>query len=413
MITPKDTKYDFLMVGAGLSNAVIAHQLAQSGYRVLVIDKRNAIGGNCHTSEVNGITVHDYGAHIFHTDNEEVWKFANKFDNFVPFQNSPIARAKLPDELKVKMFAKDHAPEYIYLNLPFNMNTFSKIWPEQTPESIRNMFKSTVDCFNPNKHPLPTYENLEEKAIGMVGRVVYDLLVKGYTEKQWGKPCTELPAEGIINRLPVRFNWNNNYFNDKYQGIPEHGYTKWIENMLNDEWHHVDVWLGTDFADVRADLDKLARWVFYSGSIDELFDYKYGRLPYRSLRFSTKVIGNCGDAQGVAVMNYTTDDVPYTRTIEHKYFCPWKPTPTDTTIVTTEYPADMKPGMEPYYPMNDPEAINLYQKYLFETSSCFTMTGRLGLYRYMDMDDCIAESLRKADDFIKFWQGRNINYVGV
>ena len=202
MFKPTDTKYDALLVGAGLSNAVIAYQLSMAGYRVLIIDKRNAIGGNCHTSEINGITVHDYGAHIFHTSDEAVWSFATKFDKFVPFQNSPIARAKLPEELKEKMFANDHAPEYIYLNLPFNMNTFSKIWPEQTPESIRNMFTNTVDYFNPCKNrPLPNYNNLEEKAIGMVGRVVYDLLVKGYTEKQWGKPCTELPAEGIINRL--------------------------------------------------------------------------------------------------------------------------------------------------------------------------------------------------------------------
>jgi len=400
MITSTDTKYDALLVGAGLSNAVIAHELASAGYRVLVIDKRNAIGGNCHTSEIHGITVHDYGAHIFHTSDEAVWKFATKFDNFIPFVNSPVARAKLDD---VTMKCLGRTNEYMFLDLPFNLNTFTTLWPNVHPDDMEAHINALRDKFR-KEYP----ENLEEQALSLVGDRIYNLLIKGYTEKQWGKKCTELPPE-IIKRLPLRFTWNNNYFNDKYQGIPEHGYTQWIENMLTyggqDGGIKVDVWLNTSYKDVKADLDQLTRWVFYSGSVDELMDYTYGDLPYRSLRFTTSVMSRFSDFQGVAVMNYTTDDVPFTRTIEHKHFCPWKGSE-GPTVVTTEFPADMTRGAEPYYPMGDENAIDLYLKYLRDIPHGFTLTGRLGLYKYMDMDDCIAESLRIAEGAKNMFSGK-------
>ena len=397
MIIPKEsTQYDALLVGAGLSNAVIAHVLANAGYRVLVIDKRNAIGGNCHTSEIHGITVHDYGAHIFHTSDEEVWRFANKFDTFVPFVNSPVARAKLDD---VTMKCLNRTNPYIFLDLPFNLNTFTALWPNVHPDDMQCHIEALRDKF---KKEFP--DNLEEQALSLVGERIYNLLIKGYTEKQWGKKCTELPPE-IIKRVPLRFTWNNNYFNDKYQGIPEHGYTQWIENMLNYGGVTVDVWLNTSYDDVKADIDKLARWTFYSGSVDELLEYKYGDLPYRSLRFCTGVNGHVSDAQGVAVMNYTTDDVPYTRTIEHKHFCPWKNSD-GPTVVTTEFPAEMKRGAEPYYPMGDKDALDLYHKYCRDLPHKITLTGRLGLYKYMDMDDCIAESLRIAEGAKNMFSGK-------
>lgn len=382
------------MVGAGLSNASLAAMLKNYGYSILVVDSRRDVGGNCHTSEMGGITVHDYGAHIFHTSNEAVWKFANTHANFVPFQNSPVARVRLTDSMKSKLYPPDHAPDYLYLNMPFNMNTFSKIWWTRTPEQIRKMLSKNVDQFkgNPVKS---SYRNLEEKARGMVGDILYELLVKGYTEKQWGKPCSELPADGIINRLPVRFDWNNNYFNDKYQGIPEDGYTNWIADMMQNG--KIDILLGVDYLENRAELDEKADIVFYSGRLDELFGKDIGELPFRSLNFRVEDIsGSAADCgQGVAVMNYTTDDVPYTRTIEHRLFCPWKPL-TGHTVISTEYPAEMKPGSEPYYPVNNAESDKLYNAYasrLVRLNNKIVPTGRLGLFKYMDMDDCIAESM--------------------
>ena len=390
------------MVGAGLSNAALAAQLSVRGYSILMVDARKDVGGNCHTTEMGGITVHDYGAHIFHTSNEEVWKFANRYANFVPFQNSPVARAKLTDRMKHKLFPPENAPEYMYLNMPFNMNTFSKIWWKRSPDEIMKMFKSTLDQFCKG-NPQPTYRNLEEKAIGMVGEVLYELLVKGYTEKQWGKPCSELPADGIINRLPVRFNWDNNYFNDKYQGMPEHGYTSWINEMIHGPFSKVDVIMGVNYLDDRAQLDDKADIVFYSGRLDDLFDRDMGELPFRSLKFTVEDKATYETFQGVPVMNYTTDDVPYTRTIEHRLFCPWKGNP-GHTVVSTEYPAEMKPGAEPYYPVNNAESDKLYNAYaerLVKLDNTICPTGRLGLFKYMDMDDCIEKAIEMDNRIAK------------
>lgn len=379
--------FDVLLVGAGLYNAVLANRFANHGLSCLIVEKRNEVGGNCYTYDLNGITVHKYGAHIFHTSNEEVWKFANRFANFVPYQNSPIAMAK-----------KDG--KFLYLNLPFNMNTYARIWPGLSPEEISAKIdeeiaeaKATEDTFT-----------LSGCCKRMVGKTVFELLVKDYTEKQWGKPCEELPPD-LIKRLPMRFTWNNNYFNDKYQGIPEEGYTKWIENMIfRDAPSKVNLLLGVDYLDKRIELTAMADHVFYSGRPDLL--YEQHDLPFRSLKFETSVMP-IPDFQGTAVVNHNTKDVPYTRTIEHKHFQPWKEgnemcVPRNmTTVITTETPCMCsKADDEPYYPINSQENERIYRGYADAVKdSRLHLCGRLGLYRYLDMDDCIESALKMADEW--------------
>lgn len=379
--------FDVLLVGSGLYNAVLANRFANHGLSCLIVEKRNEIGGNCHTYDLNGITVHKYGAHIFHTSNDEVWKFANRFANFVPYQNSPIAMTK-----------KDG--KFLYLNLPFNMNTYARIWPDLSPEEISAKIDEEIDEAKATEDTF----TLAGCCKRMVGKTVFELLVKDYTEKQWGKPCEELPPD-LIKRLPMRFTWNNNYFNDKYQGIPEEGYTKWIENMIfRDAPSKVNLLLGVDFLERRTELSLMANHVFYSGRPDLL--YEQHDLPFRSLKFETSVLP-IPDFQGTAVVNHNTKDVPYTRTIEHKHFQPWKEgnemcDPRNmTTVVTTETPCMCsKADDEPYYPINNPENERIYQGYADAVKdSKFHLCGRLGLYRYLDMDDCIESALKMADEW--------------
>lgn len=379
--------FDVLLVGAGLYNAVLANRFAKHGLSCLIVEKRNEIGGNCYTYDLNGITVHKYGAHIFHTSNEEVWRFANKYANFVPYQNSPIAMAK-----------KDG--KFLYLNLPFNMNTYARIWPGLSPEEISAKIDEEIAEANATEDT----DTLSGCCKRMVGKTIFELLVKDYTEKQWGTACDNLPAD-LIKRLPMRFTWNNNYFNDKYQGIPEEGYTKWIENMIfRDAPSKVNLLLGVDFLERRVKLESMADHVFYSGRPDLL----YGKhdLPFRSLKFETSVMP-VPDFQGTAVVNHNMKDVPYTRTIEHKHFQPWKETDrlydvrNMTTVVSTETPCMCDTTMdEPYYPFNTPENNKIYRGYAEATEGTkIHLCGRLGLYRYLDMDDCIESALKMADEW--------------
>lgn len=379
--------FDILLVGAGLYNAVLANRFANHGLSCLIVEKRNEIGGNCHTYDLNGITVHKYGAHIFHTSNEEVWRFANKYANFVPYQNSPIAMAK-----------KDG--KFLYLNLPFNMNTYARIWPGLSPEEI----SAKIDEEIAEAKATEDTDTLSGCCKRMVGKTIFELLVKDYTEKQWGTACDNLPVD-LIKRLPMRFTWNNNYFNDKYQGIPEEGYTKWIENMIfQDAPGKINLMLGIDFLDRRVELESMADHVFYSGRPDLL--YGANNLPFRSLKFETSVMP-VPDFQGTAVVNHNTKDVPYTRTIEHKHFQPWKETDrlydvrNTTTVVTTETPCLCDTARdEPYYPVNTPENNKIYRGYAEATEGTkIHLCGRLGLYRYLDMDDCIESALKIADEW--------------
>lgn len=357
--------YDYLIVGAGLFGAVFAQEAKKAGKRCLVIDKRSHIGGNIYTKEVEGIQVHEYGAHIFHTSNKEVWRYVNQFAEFNRYTNSPVANYK----------------GEIY-NMPFNMNTFHKLWGVVTPKEARERIEQQKKEYSV-EHP----KNLEEQAINLVGPDVYTRLVKGYTEKQWGKRATELPAF-IIKRLPVRFTYDNNYFNDDYQGIPIGGYTRMVENMLEG----TEVRLNEDFLAKREEYKGLARTVVYTGMIDEYFDYCYGELEYRSLRFETEVLEE-ENYQGNAVVNYTEYEVPYTRIIEHKHF-EYGTQP--KTVITREYPKNWSKGDEPYYPMNDEKNAGLYEKYhaLSEQEGDVIFGGRLGQYKYYDMDDTIEAALK-------------------
>ena len=379
--------FDVLLVGAGLFNAVLANRFANHGLSCLIVEKRNEIGGNCYTYDLNGITVHKYGAHIFHTSNDEVWKFANKYANFVPYQNSPIAMTK-----------KDG--KFLYLNLPFNMNTYARIWPDLSPEEIAKKIDEEIA----EAKACEDTDTLSGCCKRMVGKTIFELLVKDYTEKQWGTACCNLPAD-LIKRLPMRFTWNNNYFNDKYQGIPEEGYTKWIENMIfQDAPSKINLMLGIDFLDRRIELESMAGHVFYSGRPDLLCGAN--DLPFRGLKFETSVMP-IPDFQGTAVVNHNTKDVPYTRTIEHKHFQPWKESDrlcdvrNSTTVVTTETPCmcdTMKD--EPYYPFNNRENDKIYRGYAEATKGTkIHLCGRLGLYRYLDMDDCIETALKMADEW--------------
>ena len=359
--------YDYLLVGAGLFNATLAQVLSKKGKKCLVIDKRSHIAGNIYTYEDSGIQVHKYGAHIFHTDSKEIWDYVNSFAEFNRYTNSPVAN------YKGKLY-----------NLPFNMNTFTKIWPDViTPADAK---KKIEDQSSVMKGKVPS--NLEEQAISLVGEDIYKLLIKGYTEKQWGRDCTELSAD-IIKRLPLRFVFDNNYFNDRYQGIPIGGYTKMIEKMLDG----VDVRLSTDYFEHKEELDSICDKIIYTGTIDEFFNYEYGKLEYRTLRFETEKI-DCTNYQGNAVVNYTEREIPYTRIIEHKHFENQNPELLNNpvTIVTKEYPATWQPGDEPYYAVNNERNSTLYKKYAEKAESLKKVIfgGRLGMYKYFDMDDTIA-----------------------
>ena len=369
-------KYDYLIVGAGLFGAIFAHEAKKAGKKVLVIDRRDHIGGNIYTKEVEGIQVHQYGAHIFHTSDKEVWDYIQQFAEFNRYTNSPVARYK--DEL---------------YNLPFNMNTFSKMWGVRTPAEAKEIIQRQI-----KEAGITEPKNLEEQAISLVGKDIYEKLVKGYTEKQWGRRATELPSF-IIRRLPVRYVYDNNYFNDKYQGIPVGGYTKIIERMLEG----TEVRLMTDFFANREILAKEAENIVFTGMIDAYYDYCFGELEYRSLRFETEVL-DMENYQGNAVVNYTEYEVPYTRIIEHKHFeygCQGGyggdgSGVSDKTVITREYPATWSRGEEPYYPMNDEKNNALYARYreLADQEEHVIFGGRLGMYRYYDMHQVVKEALK-------------------
>ena len=363
--------YDYLIVGSGLYGAICAYELNKKGYKVLVIDKRNHIAGNIYTENIENINVHKYGAHIFHTSNKEVWEYINQFAEFNNYINSPIAVYK----------------GEIY-NLPFNMNTFSRLWGILTPDEA----KAKIEEEKAQYH-IDEPKNLEEQAINLVGPTIYEKLVKGYTAKQWGRPCTELPAF-IIKRLPVRFTYDNNYFNDRFQGIPMGGYTKIIEKMLEG----IEVRLNTDFFANRQ-LEKECKKIIYTGPIDQFFDYKFGELEYRSGRFDTEIIDKV-NYQGNAVVNYTEYEVPYTRIIEHKHFEFDVTSP--KTIISREYSSTWKKGDEPYYPVNNERNNTLYERYKEEANKLPNVYfgGRLGQYKYYDMDKVILEALNNLKDMM-------------
>ena len=361
------TKY--LVVGAGLFGATFAYEAAKRGNEVHVIEKRDHIAGNIYTKEVHGIQVHQYGAHIFHTSNKEVWNYVSQFAEFNRYTNSPIANYN----------------GEIY-NMPFNMNTFNKLWGVVTPKEALDKINEQRAVLN-GKEP----ENLEEQAISLVGTDIYQKLVKGYTEKQWGRKATELPAF-IIRRLPVRLTYDNNYFNDDYQGIPVGGYTQIVEKMLADD--KITVETGVDFFDKKDEYLKNYDKVLFTGMIDQFFDYKLGELEYRSLRFETEEL-NVDNYQGNAVVNYTDAETPYTRVIEHKHF-EFGKGDKDKTVITREYPADWKRGDEPYYPVNDKRNNSLYKEYqnlASKEAENVIFGGRLGQYRYYNMDQVIAAAL--------------------
>ena len=371
--------YDYLIVGAGLYGAVFARELTKRGKRCLVIDKRSHIGGNIYTEDVDGIQVHKYGAHIFHTSNKKIWKYVNRYAEFNNYINSPMAVYK--DEL---------------YNMPFNMNTFSKLWGLKKPKEVQEQIAEQIADLH-----ITEPKNLEEQALSLVGRDVYEKLVKGYTEKQWGRDCRDLPAF-IIRRLPLRFTYNNNYFNDLYQGIPRGGYTKMMEKLLN----NIDVMLETDFFEYRKEHPDMFKKVVYTGMIDEYFDFCYGHLEYRTVRFETERVEEA-NYQGNAVINYTDREVPYTRVIEHKHFEPEEEqeNPKDFSIISREYSMEWKPGIDPYYPVNDEKNNALYEKYrtLAEQEKKVLFGGRLGSYRYYDMDKVIEAAIADAAKELHIW----------
>jgi UDP-galactopyranose mutase len=362
-------KYDYLIVGAGLYGAVFAHEAKKEGKKVLVIDRRDHIAGNVYTEEMEGINVHKYGAHIFHTNNKEVWQYVNQFAEFNRFTNSPVANYR--GEL---------------YSLPFNMYTFNKMWGVVTPEEAAAKIEEQKRAAGASEP-----KNLEEQAISLVGTDIYEKLIKGYTEKQWGRPCRELPAF-IIKRLPVRLTFDNNYFNALYQGIPQGGYTMMVSNMLEG----IEVRLGVDYLEEKEELDKLADRVVYTGAIDAYFGYKLGVLEYRSVRFETEILDK-PNFQGNAAVNYTDAETPWTRIIEHKWF-EFGTQP--KTVISREYSSEWKAGDDPYYPVNDDKNTELYEKYkkLSESEERVIFGGRLGEYRYYDMDAVIASALKRCRD---------------
>ena len=356
--------YDYLIVGTGLYGSIFACEAKKMGKKVLLIDKRPNIAGNIYTEEIEGINVHKYGAHIFHTNNKEVWDYVNRFATFNRYTNSPVANFK----------------GEIY-SLPFNMYTFNKMWGVVTPKEAAERIEGQVKAAG-IKEP----KNLEEQAISLVGTDIYEKLVKGYTEKQWGRPCDELPSF-IIKRLPVRLTYDNNYFNALYQGIPIGGYTKLVENMLEG----IEVRLDTDYLANREEYEKIARKIVYTGPIDAYYDYIYGNLEYRSVRFETEILDE-QNYQGNAVVNYTDSDIPYTRIIEHKWF---EFGTQEKTVISREYSAEWNLGDEPYYPVNDEKNGKLYERYreLSEKEENVIFGGRLGEYKYYDMDVVIEKAL--------------------
>ena len=357
-------QYDYLIIGAGLFGSVMAEQLVRQGKRCLVIDKRSHVGGNIYTSNVNGITVHQYGAHIFHTNDKEVWEYINSFSDFNRYTNSPIAN------YKGKLY-----------NLPFNMNTFYQIWGVTTPQEAQ--CKIEQQRTQSDIEPV----NLEEQAISLVGRDIYEILIKGYTEKQWGKKATELPPS-IIKRIPVRFVFDNNYFNDVYQGIPKQGYTSIIKKMLLGS----DVILNTDYFERKDYFDSIAHTVIYTGEVDRYFNYCYGKLEYRSLLFETIFLKGIANYQGNAVVNYTGCETPYTRIIEHKHF---EFGNQSDTMITKEFPFAFSKDSEPYYPINDERNNYLYSRYarLVRQEKNVYFGGRLAEYKYYNMDQVIRAAL--------------------
>lgn len=363
--------YDYLVVGAGLFGAVFAREAKLKGKKVLVIERRNHIGGNVYTEKIEDINVHKYGAHIFHTNNKTVWDYVNQFADFNRFTNSPIANYK--GEL---------------YSLPFNMYTFNKMWGVTTPQEAKNKINEQK-----NKYKIKEPKNLEEQAINLVGFDIYEKLVKDYTEKQWGRSCKDLPAF-IIKRLPVRFNFDNNYFNALYQGIPIGGYTKMIEKMLDG----IDIRLNTNFFDNKEYFEKISNKIIFTGPIDEYFDYKFGHLEYRTVRFDTEVLG-ISNYQGNAVVNYTSKDVPWTRIIEHKWF---EFGNQNKTVISKEYSVEWKPGDEPYYPINSEKNDQLYLKYkeLASKNTKVFFGGRLGEYKYYDMDITVEKALELSKKII-------------
>lgn len=370
--------YDYLIVGAGLYGSVFSHEMGKSGKSCLVIDRRKTVAGNIYTSETRGIRVHEYGAHIFHTSNQDIWNYVGRFAEFNHFVNSPMAIYK----------------EELY-NLPFNMNTFSKLWGIKTPKEAKDKINEQIAELS-----IGEPQNLEEQALSLAGRDVYEKLVKGYTEKQWGRDCKELPAF-IIKRLPMRFTYDNNYFSDRYQGIPVGGYTPMIKKMLEG----TEVRLETDYREFIKEQKQATETgadavtydkVLYTGMLDEYFDYCLGNLEYRSLRFEKEDMPEVDNYQGNAVINYTEREVPYTRVIEHKHF---EFGQGQGTIVTKEYPADWKPGDEPYYPVNDERNNELFAKYneLADKEKNVLFGGRLGQYRYYDMDKVVEAALAMVE----------------
>ena len=361
-------KYDYLVVGAGLYGAVFAYEAKKKGKTCLVIDKRDHIAGNIYCENVSGINVHKYGAHIFHTSDKKIWEYVNQFAEFNNYINSPVARYK--NEL---------------YNLPFNMNTFSKMWNIATPQEAKDIIASQIADLN-----ITEPKNLEEQALSLVGKDVYEKLIKGYTEKQWGRDCKDLPSF-IIKRLPLRFIYDNNYFNDRYQGIPIGGYTKIVEKMLDG----IEVRLNTNYLDNREEFDAMADKIVYTGMIDQFYDYKLGVLEYRSVRFETEELP-MENYQGNAVVNYTEREVPYTRIIEHKHFEFGKQ---PTTIISREYSSEWKKGDAPYYPVNNDKNNALYQQYkeLADKEHKVIFGGRLGGYKYYDMDKVIAAALEMCE----------------
>lgn len=362
--------YDYLVVGAGLAGATFARAITDKGKKCLVLDRRDHIAGNLYSEQLEGIEVHKYGPHIFHTDKEKVWEFVNRFTSFNHFIYSPLANYK----------------GGLY-NLPFNMNTFHELWGVMTPKEAREKIE-----LQRRESGIKIPSNLEEQAIMLAGRDIYEKLIKGYTEKQWGRSCKELPAF-IIKRIPVRFTFDNNYFNHAYQGIPIGGYTKMIQKMLEG----IEVRLRTDYLLNRTEYENIAQKIVYTGAIDEYYDYSFGELEYRSLCFETEVL-DTENYQGVAGMNYTDEETSYTRVIEHKHFEFGKSNP-EKTVITREYPKGWKKGMEPYYPINDEKNIRIYERYKAESEKDgrVIFAGRLGKYRYYNMDEVIADVLELED----------------
>lgn len=362
-------QYDYIIIGAGLYGAVCAYEAKKAGKKCLVVEKRNHIAGNIYTKEIEKIQVHQYGAHIFHTSNKEVWNYINQFAEFNHYINSPIAIYK----------------EELY-NLPFNMNTFSKLWNIKTPREAKEKIQKQIETLH-----IENPQNLEEQALSLVGRDVYEKLIKGYTEKQWGRDCKELPAF-IIKRLPLRFTYDNNYFNDRYQGIPIGGYTAIVEKMLEG----IEVHLDSDYLKEKENYNEMAEKIIYTGQIDEYFSYCLGVLEYRSVRFEQEVL-DCENYQGNAVVNYTEKEIPYTRIIEHKHFEFGKQ---EKTVISKEYSSEWKKGDEPYYPVNNEKNNLLYQEYLklAQKEKKVIFGGRLGEYQYYDMDKVIEAALKKIKE---------------